>query len=60
MAVDNFEARRYISKKCENYGIPYFNCGTEGLYANVEAFLPGITNLHLIQLIIKKLFLVVL
>ena len=44
MAVDNFEARRYISKKCENYGIPYFNCGTEGLYANVEAFLPGITE----------------
>ena len=23
--------------------IPYFNCGTDGPYANVEAFIPGIT-----------------
>ncbi len=43
MAVDNFEARNYISQKCEEYGIPYFNCGTEGPYANVEAFIPGKT-----------------
>ena len=43
MAVDNFEARNYISKQCEKYNVPYFNCGTEGSYANVEAFIPGIT-----------------
>lgn len=41
MAVDNFEARTYISEKCEKYNIPYFNCGTDGPYANVEAFIPG-------------------
>ena len=44
IAVDNFEARRYITKQCEKYSIPYFNCGTEGPYANVEAFIPGITE----------------
>ena len=44
IAVDNFEARRYISKQCEKYSIPYFNCGTEGPYANVEAFIPGVTE----------------
>lgn len=44
MAVDSFEARNYISQKCEEYGIPYFNCGTDGPYANVEAFIPGITE----------------
>ena len=43
MAVDNFETRNYISQKCEDYNIPYFNCGTEGPYANVEAFIPGKT-----------------
>ena len=41
LAVDNFEARRYISQRCEDYDIPYFNCGTDGPYANVEAFIPG-------------------
>ena len=41
IAVDNFEARTYISDKCEKYNIPYFNCGTDGPYANVEAFIPG-------------------
>ena len=41
IAVDNFEARTYISQQCEKYKIPYFNCGTEGPYANVEAFIPG-------------------
>ena len=44
MAVDNFEARNYISQQCEKYSIPYFNCGTDGPYANVEAFIPGITE----------------
>ena len=44
LAVDNFEARTYISEKCELYNIPYFNCGTEGPYANVEAFIPGKTQ----------------
>ena len=44
MAVDNFEARNYISELCEKYYIPYFNCGTEGPYANVEAFIPGKTK----------------
>jgi len=44
IAVDNFEARRYISKQCEKYSIPYFNCGTDGPYANVEAFIPGVTE----------------
>ena len=43
MAVDNYEARRYISKKCENLKIIYFNCGTNGTYANFEAFIPGKT-----------------
>lgn len=43
IAVDNFEARRYISEKCEHYKIPYFNCGTNGTYGNFEAFLPGKT-----------------
>ena len=41
IAVDNFEARTYISEQCEKYNIPYFNCGTDGPYANVEAFVPG-------------------
>ena len=41
IAVDNFEARTYISGQCEKYNIPYFNCGTEGPYANVEANIPG-------------------
>ena len=44
ISVDNFEARRYISKQCEKYFIPYFNCGTDGPYANVEAFIPGVTE----------------
>ena len=44
IAVDNFEARNYISKQCEKYSIPYFNCGTDGPYAVVESFLPGITE----------------
>ena len=44
LAVDNFEARTYISEKCELYNIPYFNCGTEGPYANVEAYIPGKTQ----------------
>ena len=44
MAVDNFEARNYISKQCEKYYIPYFSCGTDGPYANVESFIPGITE----------------
>ena len=44
IAVDNFEARNYISKQCEKYFIPYFNCGTDGPYAIVESFLPGITE----------------
>lgn len=44
IAVDNFEARNYISKQCEKYLIPYFNCGTDGPYANVEAFIPGVTE----------------
>lgn len=43
IAVDNFEARTYISEQCEKYNIPYFNCGTDGPYANVEAFIPGKT-----------------
>ena len=43
MAVDNFEARNYLAKIGEKYKIPYFNCGTEGPYANVDAFIPGIT-----------------
>ena len=43
IAVDNFEARTYISRQCEKYKIPYFNCGTDGPYANVEAFIPGKT-----------------
>ena len=43
IAVDNFEARTYISQQCEKYRIPYFNCGTDGPYANVEAFIPGKT-----------------
>lgn len=44
MAVDNFEARTYISEQCEKFNIPYFNCGTDGPYANVEAFIPGKTE----------------
>ena len=43
LAVDNFEARIYVSELCEKYNIPYFNCGTDGPYANVEAFIPGKT-----------------
>ena len=44
IAVDNFESRTYISERCESFGIPYFNCGTESSYANVEAFIPGKTE----------------
>ena len=44
LAVDNFEARTYISELCEKYNVPYFNCGTDGPYANVEAFIPGKTE----------------
>lgn len=43
IAVNNFEACTYISQRCEKYKIPYFNCGTDGPYANVEVFIPGIT-----------------
>jgi ubiquitin-activating enzyme E1 len=43
IAVDNFEARTYISGQCEKYNITYFNCGTDGPYANVEAYIPGKT-----------------
>lgn len=43
LAVDNFEARIYVSELCEKYNIPYFNCGTDGPYANVEVFIPGKT-----------------
>ena len=42
MAVDNFEARNYIASRCEKYKVPYFNCGTENLYANVGVYIPGI------------------
>jgi len=45
ICVDNFEARTYISNQCEIYEIPYFNCGTDGAYANVEAFIPGKTEI---------------
>ena len=41
IAVDNFEARRYISEKCKYLNIPYFNCGTDGTYGNFEAFIPS-------------------
>ena len=44
LAVDNFEARNYISNKCEEYKIPYLNCGTEGTYANLGAYIPGMTK----------------
>jgi len=44
MAVDNFEARTYLSNQCVKYNIPYFNCGTDGPYVNVQAFIPGITT----------------
>ena len=44
MAVDNFEARIYISEQCEKYKIPYLNCGTDGPYANLEVFIPGKTT----------------
>ena len=44
MAVDNFEARTYLSNQCEKYNILYFNCRTDGPYANVQAFFPGITT----------------
>ena len=44
LAVDNFEARNYIAEKCEKYNIPYFNCGTENLYANVGSYVPGVTK----------------
>ena len=44
MAVDNFEARTYLSNQCEKYNILYFNCRTDGTYANVQAFIPGITT----------------
>ena len=48
LAVDNFEARTYISEKCDLYSIPYFNCGTEGPYAR------SIYTWYLVKL--KKLF----
>lgn len=44
IAVDNFEASTYISKRCEKYNILYFNCGTDGPYANLEAFILGKTE----------------
>lgn len=44
MAVNNFEVRTYLSNQCEEHNIPYFNCGTDGPYANVQAFIPGITT----------------
>ena len=44
LAVDNFQARNYIATKCEKYKIPYFNCGTENLYANVGSYIPGVTK----------------
>ena len=32
-----------VVKQCEMYNTPYFNCGTDGPYANFEAYLPGKT-----------------
>ena len=54
LAVDNFEARNYISKKCEEYNITYLNCGTEGLYANLGAYVPGVTKPALFPKISKN------
>ena len=55
IAVDNFEARRYISEKCEYFKIPYFNCGTDGTYGNFEAFLPGKTSPSIYPTINQKI-----
>ena len=32
-----------LEYQCEKYNISYINCGTDGPYANVEAFTPGKT-----------------
>lgn len=42
MAVDKFEVINYIVSKFEQYKVPYFNCGTENLYANVGVYIPWI------------------
>lgn len=44
MSVDNFEERNYISELCERYYIPFFNCGTDVPYSNVEVFIPAKTT----------------
>ena len=44
-AVDNLDARKYIDKKCYKYNKIFLNCGTQGVRANDNVFIPHKTKM---------------
>ena len=44
-AVDNIDARKYIDKKCYKYNKIFLNCGTQGVRANDNVFIPHKTRM---------------
>ncbi len=44
-AVDNIDARKYIDKKCYKYNKIFLNCGTLGVRANDNIFIPHKTKM---------------
>lgn len=44
-AVDNIDARKYIDKKCYKYNKIFLNCGTLGVRANDNVFIPHKTKM---------------
>ena len=44
-AVDNIDARKYIDKKCYKYDKIFLNCGTQGVRANDNVFIPHKTKM---------------
>ena len=44
-AVDNIDARKYIDKKCYKYNKIFLNCGTQGVRANDNVFIPHKTKM---------------
>ena len=44
-AVDNIDARKYIDKRCYKYNKIFLNCGTKGVRANDNVFIPHKTKM---------------
>jgi len=44
-AVDNIDARKYIDKKCYRYNKIFLNCGTQGVRASDNVFIPHKTKM---------------